>query len=282
MLFRIVFLVRVFVSLAIAASQDLNFTFYGFRSTNLSLDGLAELTSNGLLRLTNVTYHRTRLFYLHEEWEQVVIHRDVKASNVLLDGELNARLGDFGLARLYDHGTDPQTTHVVGTLGYLAPEHARTGKATTSTDVFAFGAFLLEVASGRRPLQPTEDIILVDWVFSRWLGGEILEARDPNLGTEYIGEEMELVLKLGLMCSHSKPAARPSMRQVVQFLEGNVPLPDISPLCLSASGLTFSHREASSDVRPTNSGHVVFAAGFDPNPYIPKTCQNQSIHKWKT
>jgi serine/threonine protein kinase len=183
------------------------------------------------------------LLYLHEEWEQVVIHRDVKASNVLLDGELNGRLGDFGLARLYDHGTDPQTTHVVGTLGYLAPEHARTGKATTSTDVFAFGAFLLEVASGRRPIQPTEDIILVDWVFSRWLGGEILEARDPNLGTEYIAEEMELVLKLGLMCSHSEPAARPSMRQVVQFLEGDVPLPDISPLCLSASGLTFSHRE---------------------------------------
>jgi hypothetical protein len=113
--------------------------------------------------------------------------------------------------------------------------------------VFAFGAFLLEVASGRRPIQPTEDIILVDWVFSRWLGGEILEARDPNLGTEYIAEEMELVLKLGLMCSHSEPAARPSMRQVVQFLEGDVPLPDISPLRLSASGLTFSHREGFDD-----------------------------------
>uniref|UniRef100_A0A2K1R7D3 non-specific serine/threonine protein kinase n=1 Tax=Populus trichocarpa TaxID=3694 RepID=A0A2K1R7D3_POPTR len=182
------------------------------------------------------------LLYLHEEWEQVVVHRDVKASNVLLDGELNGRLGDFGLARLYDHVTDPQTTHVVGTLGYLAPEHARTGKATTSTDVFAFGASCL-----RRPIQPTEDIILVDWVFSRWLGGEILEARDPNLGTEYIAEEMELVLKLGLMCSHSEPAARPSMRQVVQFLEGDVRLPDISPLRLSTSGLTFSHREGFDD-----------------------------------
>jgi hypothetical protein len=67
------------------------------------------------------------------------------------------------------------------------------------------------------------------------------------LGTEYIAEEMELVLKLGLMCSHSEPAARPSMRQVVQFLEGDVPLPDISPLRLSASGLTFSHREGFDD-----------------------------------
>ena len=106
------------------------------------------------------------LLYLHEGWDQVVIHRDVKVSNVLLDGELNGRLGDFGLARLYDHRTDPQTTHVVGTLGYLAPEYTRSNKATTSTDVYAFGAFMLEVACGRRPIQANEDSILVDWVFS--------------------------------------------------------------------------------------------------------------------
>ncbi|XP_059463109.1 L-type lectin-domain containing receptor kinase IV.1-like [Corylus avellana] len=184
------------------------------------------------------------LFYLHEEWEQIVIHRDIKASNVLLDGELNARLGDFGLARLYDHGTDPQTTHVVGTLGYLAPEHSRSGKATPSTDVFAFGAFLLEVACGRRPIEPREeadDVLLLDWVFSHWNRGEILEARDVNLGADYVAEEVELVLKLGLLCSHSEPAARPSMRQVMQFLEGDFPLPDLSSLGLCASGLTFAH-----------------------------------------
>jgi hypothetical protein len=92
------------------------------------------------------------LLYLHEDWEQIVIHRDVKASNVLLDSEMNGRLGDFGLARLYDHGADAQTTHVVGTMGYLAPELGHTGKATPATDVFAFGAFLLEVTCGRRPV----------------------------------------------------------------------------------------------------------------------------------
>uniref|UniRef100_A0ACD5YR66 Uncharacterized protein n=1 Tax=Avena sativa TaxID=4498 RepID=A0ACD5YR66_AVESA len=70
------------------------------------------------------------LLYLHEDWEQVVIHGDVKASNVLLDSEMNGRLGDFGLARLYDHGANTQTTHVVGTMGYLAPELGHTGKAT--------------------------------------------------------------------------------------------------------------------------------------------------------
>ena len=132
------------------------------------------------------------LLYLHEGWDQVVMHRDMKASNVLLDGELNGRLGDFDLARLHDHGTDPQTTHVVGTLGYLAPKHTQSGKATTSTDVYAFGALMLEVACGRRPIQvngPPKDSILVDWVFSHLSQGEIMEARDPNYGTSYVAEE---------------------------------------------------------------------------------------------
>ncbi|XP_044473059.1 L-type lectin-domain containing receptor kinase IV.1-like [Mangifera indica] len=191
------------------------------------------------------------LFYLHEEWEQVVIHRDVKASNVLLDGEFNGRLGDFGLARLYDHGTDPRSTHVVGTVGYLAPEHTRTGKATRSTDVFSFGAFLLEVACGRRPIEPraeSEDVeILVDWVFGFWCRGEILEARDQNLGSDYVEDELEVVLKLGLLCSHSEPASRPSMRQVVQYLEKDAPLPELSSLGISASGLAFAYREGFDD-----------------------------------
>ncbi|PQQ11143.1 L-type lectin-domain containing receptor kinase IV.1 [Prunus yedoensis var. nudiflora] len=190
------------------------------------------------------------LFYLHEEWEQVVVHRDVKASNVLLDRELNGRLGDFGLARLYDHGTDPQTTHIVGTVGYLAPEHTRFGRATTSTDVFSFGAFLLEVACGRRPIEikgPLQDVVLVDWVFSCWKRGNILEARDRKLGTEIISEEVELVLKLGLLCSHSEPSARPSMRQVVQYLESDIALPELSLLGLSSSGLTSAPHEGFDD-----------------------------------
>ncbi|XP_027165624.1 L-type lectin-domain containing receptor kinase IV.1-like [Coffea eugenioides] len=187
------------------------------------------------------------LFYLHEEWEQVVIHRDVKASNVLLDSELNGRLGDFGLARLYDHGTLPQSTHVAGSLGYLAPEHSRTGRATTSTDVYAFGAFLLEVACGRRPIEPQaapeEKVILVDWVFSCWKAGNILQAVDQKLGTEFVKEEADLVLKLGLLCSHSEPKIRPSMRQILLYLEGSVALPDLSSLAMgvSAVGLGFAH-----------------------------------------
>ncbi|XP_042454315.1 L-type lectin-domain containing receptor kinase SIT2-like [Zingiber officinale] len=188
------------------------------------------------------------LLYLHEEWEQVVIHRDIKAGNVLLDREFNPKLGDFGLARLYDHGSHPQTTHIMGTLGYLAPEFSKTGKATTHTDAYAFGAFLLEVACGKRPIElhaPADMPVLVDRVLWCWKTNSILEACDPLLGDEFSVKEVELVLKLGLSCSHPDPLSRPSMRQVVQLLEGEASLPTMSPdgfmnnLAAKASDLSF-------------------------------------------
>ncbi|KAG8091720.1 hypothetical protein GUJ93_ZPchr0012g19802 [Zizania palustris] len=181
------------------------------------------------------------LLYMHEDWEQVVIHRDIKASNVLLDGDMNGRLGDFGLARLYDHGADPQTTHVVGTMGYLAPEMVRSGKATTLSDVFAFGAFLLEVTCGRRPIEEEEEeegvagaddddrFVLVDWVLGHWRKGAISDAVDAKLGGEYDAAEADLVLRLGLTCLHPSPAARPTMRQVMQYLDGSAQLPELPP-----------------------------------------------------
>ncbi|XVE79539.1 hypothetical protein DITRI_Ditri14bG0066700 [Diplodiscus trichospermus] len=171
------------------------------------------------------------LLYLHEEWEQVVLHRDIKASNVLLDCNLNGRLGDFGLARLYDRDGDPQTTRLVGTLGYMDPELTRTGRATKSADVFAFGAFLLEVACGRKPFDtnlPPEEIFLVDLVRRCWKRGAVLDASDPRLHGDYVVEEMEKVLKLGLLCSNSRPDLRPTINEVLQYLDGNASgLPDI-------------------------------------------------------
>ncbi|KAI9112175.1 hypothetical protein K1719_016698 [Acacia pycnantha] len=169
------------------------------------------------------------LLYLHEGYEQVVIHRDVKASNVLLDNEMNGRLGDFGLARLYEHGANPSTTRVVGTLGYLAPELPRTGKATPGSDVYAFGALMLEVVCGRRPIEPKalpEELVLVDWVWDKYREARLLEVVDPKLNGEYDEEEVVMVLKLGLICSNDVPDNRPSMKHLVMFLEGEVELPD--------------------------------------------------------
>lgn len=178
------------------------------------------------------------MLYLHEGWEQQVLHRDIKASNVLLDAEMNARLGDFGLARLYEHGQNPHTTRVVGTLGYLAPEFARTGKATASTDVFSFGALLLEVATGRRPIEHKvsgEDFLLVEGVWDLYTRGRILEAVDPRLDGLFDAEEMEKVLLLGLLCSHPDPSTRPSMRQVVQILANEAALPPLPPFQINLS-----------------------------------------------
>ncbi|KAL6897353.1 hypothetical protein ACP4OV_007049 [Aristida adscensionis] len=172
------------------------------------------------------------LLYLHEEWEKIVIHRDIKASNVLLDNEMNGRLGDFGLARLYDHGSDPKTTHVVGTLGYLAPELGRTGKASPLTDIFAFGIFILEVTCGQRPiklLNHDEDVLLVDWVLQHWQNGSLVDTVDARLQGHYDIDEVCLALKLGLLCAHPFSSARPSMCQVIQYLDGDTPLPELVP-----------------------------------------------------
>ncbi|KAF0905557.1 hypothetical protein E2562_007354 [Oryza meyeriana var. granulata] len=141
-----------------------------------------------------------------------------------------------GLAKLYDHGVDPQTTHVVGTMGYLAPELARTGKASPLTDVFAFGAFLLEVTCGRRPVEHSRKdnrVMLVDWVLEHWHKGLLTKAIDTRLQGEFDADEACLVLKLGLLCSHPVPQARPSMRQAMQYLDGDMKLPELMPANLS-------------------------------------------------
>ncbi|KAL6611253.1 hypothetical protein ACP70R_039181 [Stipagrostis hirtigluma subsp. patula] len=176
------------------------------------------------------------LLYLHEECEKVVIHRDIKPSNVLLDSDMNGRLGDFGLARLYDHDTDPQTTHVVGTIGYLAPELGHTSKATPLTDVFAFGMFLLEITSGQRPINPSaqdSQCMLVDWVLELWRRGSLPDTVDRRLQGNYNVDEACLALKLGLLCSHPFSNARPTMRQVMEYLDGAMQLPEITPMDLS-------------------------------------------------
>ncbi|KAI3447814.1 hypothetical protein Pfo_004479 [Paulownia fortunei] len=210
--------------------------------SNGSLDSLLYSSKNGILltweqRFNIIKGVASGLLYLHEEWEQVVIHRDVKSSNVLIDHDMNAKLGDFGLARLYDHGKNSHTTNVVGTIGYIAPELTRTGKASTSTDVFAYGILLLEVACGRAPVvyEADRNVILVDWVAECMQTGNIFDAVDAKLDSMYVIEEMELVLGLGLLCSHPKPENRPTMRQVMKYLNEDELLPLFDKLSSAGS-----------------------------------------------
>ncbi|CAI9304243.1 unnamed protein product [Lactuca saligna] len=168
------------------------------------------------------------LLYLHEEWEQCVLHRDIKASNVMLDTNFNAKLGDFGLAKLVDHEKSSQTTMLAGTLGYMAPECVVTGKATRESDVFSFGVVALEIACGRKPIMymaQENQIQLVEWVWEIYGARTLLEAVDPRLGSEYEEEEIKRLMIVGLWCAQPDPDLRPSMRHVIQALNSEDSLP---------------------------------------------------------
>ncbi|EXC44812.1 L-type lectin-domain containing receptor kinase VII.1 [Morus notabilis] len=160
------------------------------------------------------------VLYLHEGWEVKVLHRDIKASNVLLDKDMNARLGDFGLARMHHHEQLANTTRVVGTVGYMAPEVVQPGRASVQTDVFGFGVLVLEVVSGRRPIQEGFPS-LVDWVRRLMETGELVSALDERLRKigGYDVEEVERVLCLGLVCVSPEPNKRLTMAQAVKVLE---------------------------------------------------------------
>ncbi|KAI7754626.1 hypothetical protein M8C21_016947 [Ambrosia artemisiifolia] len=177
------------------------------------------------------------LLYLHEEWEQCILHRDIKSSNVMLDTNFNAKLGDFGLAKLVDHEKGGQTTKLAGTLGYMAPECAMTGKATKESDVFSFGVVVLEITCGRKPIDYKADenqIWLVEWIWELYGAGTLLEAVDPHLGSDFDEEEIKHLMVIGLWCVHPDSEVRPSMRQVIQVLNNESPLP-ILPSKLAVS-----------------------------------------------
>ncbi|KAI5412905.1 hypothetical protein KIW84_057507 [Lathyrus oleraceus] len=162
------------------------------------------------------------ILYLHEGWEVKVLHRDIKASNVLLDKDMNARLGDFGLALMHEHhGQVASTTKVLGTLGYIAPEVIRTGRASTMSDVFGFGILVLEVICGRRPIEEHK-LGLIESVESLMVLDQLHNAVDERLKDKggYNVDEAERLLHLGLLCSNPDPSVRPIMRQVVKMLEG--------------------------------------------------------------
>jgi len=188
------------------------------------------------------------LAYLHQECENQVIHRDIKTSNIMLDEGFNARLGDFGLARQTEHDKSPDATVAAGTMGYLAPEYLLTGKATEKTDVFSYGAVVLEVASGRRPIEKDGNgggkggisCNLVEWVWSLHREGRLQMAADARLEGEFDEGEMRRVLLVGLACSHPDPLARPTMRGVVQMLVGEAEVP-IVPRTKPTTGFSTSH-----------------------------------------
>ncbi|KAA3463557.1 L-type lectin-domain containing receptor kinase IX.1-like [Gossypium australe] len=176
------------------------------------------------------------LFYLQEECNQCVLHRDIKSSNVLLDLSFNAKLGDFGLARLVDHGQGSQTTQVMlGTEGYIAPECLDTYKAIKESDIYSFGIVAFEIATGKKAIAVIQrngqrfKTKLVEWVWELYGKESLFDAADPRLSGNYDMEQMERLFLVGLACAHPNYFDRPSITQVVDILSFKAPLPILPP-----------------------------------------------------
>ncbi|URD93277.1 Leucine rich repeat N-terminal domain [Musa troglodytarum] len=165
------------------------------------------------------------LLYLHEQCDPKIIHRDVKAANILLDDYCEAVVGDFGLAKLLDHRDSHVTTAVRGTVGHIAPEYLSTGQSSEKTDVFGFGILLLELITGRTALEFGKSVnqkgTMLDWVKKIHQEKKLELLMDRNLKHNYDRIELDEMVKVALLCTQFHPGHRPKMSEVVRMLEGD-------------------------------------------------------------
>ncbi|OWM84693.1 hypothetical protein CDL15_Pgr027480 [Punica granatum] len=165
------------------------------------------------------------LLYLHEQCDPKIIHRDVKAANILLDDYCEAVVGDFGLAKLLDHQDSHVTTAVRGTVGHIAPEYLSTGQSSEKTDVFGFGILLLELITGQRALEfgkaANQKGAMLDWVKKIHQEKKLELLVDKDLKSNYDHIELEEIVQVALLCTQYLPAHRPKMSEVVRMLEGD-------------------------------------------------------------
>ncbi|XP_076943672.1 putative LRR receptor-like serine/threonine-protein kinase RFK1 [Bidens hawaiensis] len=177
------------------------------------------------------------LAFLHEESRLKTVHRDIKATNVLLDKDLNPKISDFGLARLHEDDRTHVSTRVAGTIGYMAPEYALWGHLSHKADVYSFGVLALEIVSGKsnnRYIPNNNSVCLLDWACWLQTKKQYKELFDKRLEDKINKVEAETVVKVAILCTNGSSSMRPTMSEVVSMLEGRTPVPDPSPPALGS------------------------------------------------
>ncbi|XP_031740118.1 LRR receptor-like serine/threonine-protein kinase FEI 2 isoform X1 [Cucumis sativus] len=211
-------------------SKLLIYDFLPGGSLDEALHGLRTEGSEQLdwdARLNIIMGAAKGLAYLHHDCSPRIIHRDIKSSNILLDANLEARVSDFGLAKLLEDEESHITTIVAGTFGYLAPEYMQSGRATEKTDVYSFGVLVLEVLSGKRPTDASfieKGLNIVGWL--NFLVTENRQREIVDLQCEGMqAESLDALLSVAIRCVSSSPEERPTMHRVVQILESEIMTP---------------------------------------------------------
>ncbi|XP_076910282.1 putative LRR receptor-like serine/threonine-protein kinase At1g56130 [Bidens hawaiensis] len=224
------------------------------KSLDQALFGKTRLSLNWATRFDICLGIARGLAYLHEESRIRVVHRDIKASNVLLDAELNPKISDFGLAKLYDDKKTHMSTRVAGTIGYLAPEYAMRGHLTEKADVFGFGVVALEIISGRPNSDSSledEKIYLLEWAWNLHEANNELELVDEEL-SEFDENEVKRVMRITLLCTQTSPMQRPTMSRVVAMLSGDIEAGGVITRPEYLSGFNFKDATTFKSVVPSS------------------------------